>query len=264
MGRDRVMKPAELSHSGSRRDNAALSEHRLQHEGLLLFGDDHDLRRFLSRAFREQGYRVSEAASGDRPPEDALDSGCGCIVLDATSPCRDMVSVVRELRARGVTTPILMLTGHDEIESRLRGLEAGADDCLARPFDLRELLARVHALIRRASLRSEDSTLRMGELALDRLTRRVTRAGRPVDLTPREFALLEFLMRNAGRTVSRSRIAATVWHHQCDTGTNVIDVYVTYLRKKLAGEHSPILITAVRGVGYRLEAENAWNGTGVP
>lgn len=220
---------------------------------ILLVEDDRDLRRFLSKAFREEGYGVAEAESGDRALERALDGTYHCIVLDVMLPGRDGFSVVAELRQRRVHTPVLMLTAKDELESRVRGLEGGADDYLTKPFDLSELIARVHALIRRANLRHTDATLRVGSLVLDPLTRRVTQAGRVVDLSPREFALLEFLMRNAGRTVSRSRIAEAVWNYKFDPETNVVDVYVNYLRKKLtfAGK-SPAIRTA-RGIGYRLD-----------
>ena len=220
---------------------------------ILLVEDDRDLRRFLSKAFREEGYGVVETDSGDRALERALDGRYSCIVLDVMLPGRDGFSVVEELRKRSVSTPVLMLTARDELESRVRGLEGGADDYLTKPFDLPELLARVHALIRRAELRHKDATLKVGELVLDPLTRRVTQGARVVDLSPREFTLLEFLMRNAGRTVSRSRIAEAVWNYTFDSETNVVDVYINYLRKKLSfgGQTAPI--RTVRGVGYRLE-----------
>lgn len=220
---------------------------------ILVVEDDRDLRRFLSKAFREEGYGVAEAESGDRALERALDGAYNCIILDVMLPGRDGFSVVQELRQRRVFTPVLMLTAKDELEFRVRGLEGGADDYLTKPFDLSELIARVHALIRRAELRHKDATLTVGRLTLDPLTRRVTQDGRLVDLSPREFSLLEFLMRNAGRTVSRSRMAEAVWNYKFDPETNVVDVYVNYLRKKLtfAGEGAPI--RTVRGIGYRLE-----------
>jgi two-component system OmpR family response regulator len=220
---------------------------------ILLVEDDRDLRRFLSKAFREEGYGVVETDSGDRALERALDGRYSCIVLDVMLPGRDGFSVVEELRKRSVSTPVLLLTARDELEWRVRGLEGGADDYLTKPFDLPELLARVHALIRRAELRHKDATLKVGELVLDPLTRRVTQGARVVDLSPREFTLLEFLMRNAGRTVSRSRIAEAVWNYTFDSETNVVDVYINYLRKKLSfgGQTAPI--RTVRGVGYRLE-----------
>jgi DNA-binding response OmpR family regulator len=236
-----------VAHSGAKWQGVGLGVQ------ILVVEDDRDLRRFLSKAFREEGYGVAEAESGDRALERALDGTYHCIVLDVMLPGRDGFSVVAELRQRRVHTPVLMLTAKDELESRVRGLEAGADDYLTKPFDLSELIARVHALIRRAKLRHTDATLTVGSLVLDPLTRRVTHDGRVVDLSPREFARLEFLMRNAGRTVSRSRIAEAVWNYKFDPETNVVDVYVNYLRKKLtfAGQSPPI--RTARGIGYRLD-----------
>ena len=222
---------------------------------ILLVEDDRDLRRFLSKAFREEGYGVTETDSGDRALERALEGTFSCLVLDVMLPGRDGFSVVSELRKRGVSTPVLLLTAKDELESRVRGLEGGADDYVTKPFDLPELLARVHALIRRAELRHKDATLRVGEVTLDPLTRRVMQSERLVDLSPREFALLEFLMRNVGRTVSRARIAEAVWNYKFDPETNVVDVYVNYLRKKLSFGGRTIPIKTVRGVGYRMEPD---------
>ena len=221
---------------------------------ILLVEDDRDLRRFLSKAFREEGYGVTETDSGDRALERALDGTFSCVVLDVMLPGRDGFSVVAELRKRGISTPVLLLTAKDELESRVRGLEGGADDYVTKPFDLPELLARVHALIRRAELRHKDATLQVGDVSLDPLSRRVTQGDRVVDLSPREFTLLEFLMRNAGRTVSRSRIAEAVWNYKFDPETNVVDVYVNYLRKKLSFGGRTAPIKTVRGIGYRLDA----------
>lgn len=218
---------------------------------ILLVEDDRNLRRFLLKAFREEGYAVDEAATG----EQALDATTGydCVVLDLMLPGRDGFEVVRELRARGDHTPILLLTARGELADRVRGLEGGADDYLTKPFDLPELLARLHALVRRSRFRHDEAVLRVGELSLDPLARRVIHATRQIDLTPREFALLEFLMRNANRTVSRSRIADAVWNYRFDTETNVVDVYINYLRKKLGSMTDGTEIRTVRGVGYRLE-----------
>ncbi len=227
---------------------------------ILLVEDDRELRRFLNRAFREEGYGVTEADTGDRGLEYALDAGYACIVLDVMLPGRDGFSVLAELRQRSVVTPVLLLTARDELAARVRGLEGGADDYLTKPFDLPELLARVLALIRRAELRHQDTILKVGDLALDPLARRVTQGERIVDLSPREFALLEFLMRNAGRSVSRSRIAEAVWNYQFDPETNVVDVYVNYLRKKLTFGNRIPPIRTVRGIGYRLESTGTGGG----
>ncbi len=221
---------------------------------LLLVEDDRSLRGFLRKAFREEGYAVDTAESGDRGVERALAGDYHCVVLDVMLPGRDGFAVVGELRERKVTTPILLLTARDELESRVRGLEGGADDYLTKPFDLPELLARVLALIRRSHLRHQETVLSVGDVSLDALKRRVTKGGKLIDLSPREFTLLEFLSRNAGRTVSRTRIAEAVWNYHFDTETNVVDVYVNYLRKKVAPGPTGAVIRTVRGVGYRLEA----------
>jgi len=218
---------------------------------VLLVEDDRNLRAFLRKAFREEGYAVDEATTG----EEALDAVVeyDCVVLDLMLPGRDGFEVVREIRARGDRTPILVLTARGELTSRVRGLEGGADDYLTKPFDLPELLARVHALVRRSRFRHEEAVLHVGALALDPLARRVTLEERSIDLSPREFSLLEFLMRNVNRTVSRSRIAEAVWNYQFDTETNVVDVYINYLRKKIGTPTDGTEIRTVRGVGYRLE-----------
>jgi two-component system OmpR family response regulator len=221
---------------------------------LLLVEDDRSLRAFLRKAFREEGYAVDTAESGDRAVERALTSEYDCLVLDVMLPGQDGFAVVEELRRRSIATPILLLTARDELDSRVRGLEGGADDYLTKPFDLPELVARVLALIRRSHLRHQDAVLSVGDVSVDALRRRVTKAGKVIDLSPREFALLEFLTRNAGRTVSRARIAEAVWNYHFDTETNVVDVYINYLRKKVAPGPSGAVIRTVRGVGYRLDA----------
>lgn len=220
---------------------------------LLVVEDDRNLRQFLRNALSEEGYAVDEAESGERGLARALDHGYSCIVLDVMLPGRDGYSVVRELRKRRILTPVLMLTARADTESRVEGLEEGADDYLAKPFDLAELLARIRALIRRSDFRHEDAVISIGDITLDRLARRVTRGDVEIDLSPREFELLEFLMRNAGHTVSRSRIAEAVWRYQFDPETNVVDVYVNYLRKKLTRDGVKPPIKTVRGIGYRLE-----------
>jgi two-component system OmpR family response regulator len=220
---------------------------------LLLVEDDRNLRSFLRKAFREEGYAVDTAESGDRAVERALEGEYSCVVLDVMLPGRDGFAVVEDLRGRGVTTPILMLTARDELDSRVRGLEGGADDYLTKPFDLPELVARVLALIRRSQLRAQDTILTVGDVSVDVLRRRVTRGTKVIDLSPREFALLEFLARNFGRTVSRARIAEAVWNYHFDPETNFVDVYINYLRRKVAPGPSGPVIRTVRGVGYRLE-----------
>ena len=220
---------------------------------LLIVEDDRNLRGFLRKAFREEGFAVDEAASGDEGLEAALAASYDCVVLDMMLPGRSGLEVLDELRGRGFDTPILVLTARNETAHRVRGLERGADDYLGKPFDLAELMARVQALVRRSRMRVEDPTLRVGPIVLDPIARRVTSGERVIDLTPREFALLEFLMRNAGRTLSRARIAEAVWNYQFDSNTNVVDVYITYLRRKLGEIPDGTELVTVRGVGYRLD-----------
>lgn len=221
---------------------------------LLIVEDDRNLRGFLRKAFREEGYSVDECESGRTAIEYALKRAYDCIVLDVMLPELDGIAVVTELRRRAVLTPVLMLTARDGVNWRVQGLDRGADDYLAKPFELAELLARVHALIRRAELSHRDATMSVGDINLDSLRRRVSRRDRTINLSPREFMLLEFLMHNAGRTVSRSRIADAVWNYRFDPETNVVDVYINYLRKKLTVAGDPPPITTIRGVGYRLES----------
>jgi len=220
---------------------------------ILIIEDDKNLGAFLRKAFREEGYAVDLADAGDTGLATALDGAYDCVVLDLMLPGCDGFEVVRELRERGAHTPVLMLTARGELTAKVRGLEGGADDYLTKPFDLPELLARVQALIRRAGFKRADSTLEVGVIRLDPIARTVSVAAQTVDLSPREFALLEFLMRNADRTMSRSRIAEAVWNYQFDPSTNVVDVYVNYLRKKLGTMSDGTEIRTVRGVGYRLE-----------
>jgi DNA-binding response OmpR family regulator len=220
---------------------------------VLLVEDDPNLRGFLRKAFREEGFLVDDAASGDVGLALALEKDFDCVVLDRMLPELDGLELLRQLRARGKRTPVLMLTARGDTPDRVRGLEAGADDYLPKPFDLPELLARLQALIRRSRFAAEDVVMRVGALSLDPMGRKVTLGDQRADLTPREFALLEYVMRNVNRTLSRSRIAEAVWNYQFDSETNVVDVYVNYWRKKLSGLTDGTEIVTVRGVGYRLE-----------
>jgi DNA-binding response OmpR family regulator len=220
---------------------------------VLLVEDDPNLRGFLRKAFREEGFLVDDAASGGAGLALALEKDFDCVVLDRMLPELDGLELLRQLRARGKRTPVLMLTARGDMPDRVRGLEAGADDYLPKPFDLPELLARLQALIRRSRFAAEDVVMRVGALSLDPMGRKVTLGDQRAELTPREFALLEYFMRNVNRTLSRSRIAEAVWNYQFDSETNVVDVYVNYLRKKLSGLTDGTEIVTVRGVGYRLE-----------
>jgi two-component system, OmpR family, response regulator len=173
-------------------------------------------------------------------------------IVDLMLPKRDGLALIEELRRRGVTTPVLILSARRTVDDRVRGLQAGGDDYLTKPFAFAELLARVQALVRRASRAPEPTTLTFQDLALDLLSRRVTRAGAPIDLRPREFALLEYLLRNAGKVVSKTMILSHVWEYNFDPQTNIVDVLVSRLREKIDRPFEHKLLHTVRGVGYVL------------
>jgi len=208
--------------------------------------------RALRRGLEREGHAVEVAADGEDGLHIGRTSEFDVIVLDVMLPGRDGFSVCRELRGAGVWTPVLMLTARDAVDDRIRGLDAGADDYLVKPFAFGELLARLRALIRRGPS-DRPPILDVGDVRLDPAAHTVARADVTVDLTTREFALLEFLMRHPGEAVSRTRILEQVWDMNYDGFSNVVDVYVGYLRKKLEEPFGRPLIRTVRGVGYSLE-----------
>ena len=220
---------------------------------ILVVEDEPKVASFVRRALEAEHHEVAVAHDGDAGLTQALDGEWDLILLDVMLPRRDGLAVLRELRARGSRAPVLLLTARTTVEDRVAGLDHGADDYLGKPFAVAELLARVRALLRRGAA-GAPATLTVADLALDPATREVTRAGRRIELTPREYALLEFLLRNAGRVLSRAVIAQHVWGVGYDTFTNVIDVYVNYVRKKVDADFEPKLIHTVRGTGYVLKA----------
>lgn len=216
----------------------------------LIIEDDRTIADFVARGLREAGFAVDVAGDGEEGLEVALEQNPDVAIVDLMLPRRDGLSVIDELRRRGRATPVLILSARRSVDDRVRGLHAGGDDYLTKPFAFAELLARVQALVRRASRAPEPTTLTVGDLALDLLTRKVTRGGTVIDLRPREFALLEYLMRNAGKVVSKTMILSHVWEYNFDPQTNIVDVLVSRLRDRIDRPFEKKLLQTVRGVGY--------------
>jgi len=218
----------------------------------LLIEDDATIAEFVAQGLREAGFAVDHAAEGEAGLQMATDHPYDVAIVDLMLPRRDGLSVIDELRRRGRSTPVLILSARRAVDDRVRGLHAGGDDYLTKPFAFAELLARVQALVRRATRATEPTTLTVGDLTLDLLSRRVTRAGVAIDLRPREFSLLEYLMRNHGTVVSKTMILSHVWEYTFDPQTNVVDVLVSRLRDKVDRPFDTRRLQTVRGVGYVL------------
>ena len=222
---------------------------------VLLVEDDRKAARLLSRGLQEEGFVVDVAATGEAGEERAVVNEYDVIVLDWLLPGKDGLAVCQALRAAGNSVPILMLTARDSVADRVSGLQTGADDYLTKPFAFDELLARVRALLRRSRV-AQPVVLRVADLAVNPVTRRVVRGGVPVTLTPREYAILEVLLRADGQVVSRTRIAERVWNEASDVLDNLVDAHVSHLRKKIDRGMRVPLIHTVRGFGYRLGPES--------
>lgn len=216
---------------------------------ILVIEDEQRIASFVKRGLTESSYAVDLAQDGEQGLFYAQTNEYDCIVLDLMLPGKDGLAVCRELRASGNDTPILMLTAKADVKDKVRGLDAGADDYLAKPFAFEEFLARIRVLTRRKT-GSVVSVLKIDDLELDQRSRRVTRSGKEIELTNKEFALLEYLMQNAGSVVTRTMISEHVWNDDFDTFTNVISVYVNYLRNKIDKGFDKQLIHSVRGAGY--------------
>jgi two-component system OmpR family response regulator len=216
----------------------------------LLVEDDATIAEFVTRGLREGGFAVDHAADGEEGLEAARTQPYDVAIIDLMLPKRDGLSVIEDMRRAGIATPVLILSARRSVDDRVRGLQTGGDDYLTKPFAFAELLARVQALVRRASRSPEPTTLTYDDLVLDLLSRRVTRGGKPIELRPREFALLEYLMRNAGKVVSKTMILSHVWDYNFDPQTNIVDVLVSRLREKIDRPFEKKLLHTVRGVGY--------------
>jgi two-component system, OmpR family, response regulator len=222
---------------------------------VLVVEDDRSIAGFIAGGLRQEGYAVDVAEDGVAGLELARTAPYDAAVVDVMLPRLDGLSLVTALRRADVATPVLFLSARHSVDDRVKGLQTGGDDYLAKPFAFAELLARLQAITRRGQRAVEATTLTVADLRLDRLTRKVDRAGTPIELRPREFALLECLMKQPGRVMSKAMIVSHVWDYSFDTGTNAVDVLVHRLRDKIDRSFAPRLLHTVRGVGYVLKVE---------
>jgi two-component system, OmpR family, response regulator len=219
---------------------------------VLIVEDDRTAAEFLAKALFEAGYQTEIAGDGETGLDLATNAAFGVLIIDRMLPKLDGLSLVEKLRSRGDRTPVLILSALGAVDDRVRGLRAGGDDYLTKPYSLTELIARVEALTRRGPSEGAVTTYTVGDLILDRLSHKVTRGGEPILLQPREYRLLEYLMRHAGQVVTRTMLLENVWDYHFDPQTNVIDVHISRLRSKIdKGQDRPLLET-VRGAGYMI------------
>ena len=222
---------------------------------ILVIEDDREAAAYMVKGLSESGYVVDRAADGHEGLILGSSRDYDALVVDRMLPGLDGLAVVQALRGQGIDTPVLILSALGQVDDRVRGLKAGGDDYLTKPYAFAELLARLEALLRRANPASAETRLKLADLEIDLLARTVTRAGRGIELKPREFALLEFLLRHAGQVVTRTMLLEGVWGYHFDPQTNVIDVHVSRLRQKIDKGFGRPLLHTVRGVGYCLRAE---------
>lgn len=222
---------------------------------ILLLEDEPSISQFIRQGLSEAGYAVDVLADGRDGLDYALSVNYDVLVIDIMVPRLNGLHLVRELREQGHKTPVLLLTARDEIDDRVKGLDAGADDYLTKPFAFPELLARIRALLRRPPIQT-DTVLRVGDLELDTSRREIRRAGRLIDLSPREYTLLDYLMRHPRQVLTRTQIAEHVWNFNFVSDSNVVDVYIGYLRRKIDQGANVPLIQTVRGVGFRISVED--------
>ncbi len=221
---------------------------------ILVIEDDRDAAIWLLKGLKESGHVADHAADGEDGLALALESVHDILVVDRMLPKMDGLTIIRTLRAKGITTPALILSALSDVDERVKGLRAGGDDYLAKPYAFSELLARVEGLRRRNSLEPPETRLKAGDLELDLLSRAVTRGGQVITLQPREFKLLEYLMRNEGHIVTRTMLLENVWDYHFDPQTNVIDVHISRLRAKIEKGFPTSILQTVRGAGYMIRA----------
>lgn len=222
---------------------------------ILVVEDEKKVASFIKRGLEEEKYEVETASDGEEGLKMALEKTYDLVVMDWMLPRKDGLTVIKELREKKIVTPVLMLTAKDSLEDIIAGLDSGSDDYLTKPFAFAELLARVRALLRRSEM-DKGAELRFADLRLDPVTHKVWRQEKEIDLTAKEYGLLEYFMRNPNQVLTRTMIADHVWDYTFDTFTNIIDVYVNYLRKKIDREADKKLIHTVRGVGYIFKEED--------
>ena len=220
---------------------------------ILVIEDDPTVGQFVKRGLEEQRWGVDLVTDGEEGERWARSDAYDLIILDMRLPGKSGLDVLRGIRARGFERPVLVLTAQDAVDAKVQTLRAGADDYVTKPFAFEELLARVEALARRPKALAS-MTLTIGDLVLDQNTREVRRAGELIDLTPKEYSVLEYLMRHEGRVMSRTLITEYAWGYHFDPGTNIVDVVINHLRKKIDAKHDRKMITTVRGVGYVIRA----------
>ena len=219
---------------------------------VLVIEDDRETAQFLQRSLRESGHTADVAGDGESGLMLAREGRYDVLIVDRMLPRRDGLSVVQALRAEGARTPVLILSALGEVDDRVKGLRAGGDDYLTKPYAYTELLARIEALVRQPAPEEQTTRYSVGDLSLDRLSHKVTRAGEPIVLQPREFRLLEYLMKHAGQVVTRTMLLENVWDYHFDPQTNVIDVHISRLRSKIDKGFTQPLLHTVRGAGYMI------------
>ena len=217
---------------------------------VLVIEDDAKIASFITKGLEQAGFAVDHAADGEDGLFMATSESYDAAVIDIMLPGRDGLSIIAAMRQAKLATPVIILSAKHSVEDRIRGLQTGSDDYLVKPFTFAELLARVQALIRRSSRVTEPNRLTVGELSVDLITRETVRSGQTIELQPREFSLLEYLMRHSGRVVSKTMILEHIWNYHFDPQTNVVDVLVCRLRNKIDRDYEQRLIHTIRGVGY--------------